>query len=327
MPNRFLKESITTSENIDSLTADAERFFYRLTVVCDDFGRMDARPSVLRARCFPLKLDRITDGDVAVWMDELTEADLVRVYEADGRPYLQVTTWTKHQTVRAKASKFPDPPAPAIKRKHVKASASRCEQPKANAPVFDIRVSSNEVRGTGTEMAPPAPNPSPPERESPLPTDAQQLVNHVIQHGLRGVKLGKKAYGKQAAHAKTLLEDHPLEWWKTAATGMDSLWKFRNGDTWDVFDLGREGPKAYAEASAPRKPPRASPPRGGPDRGMSARDIWNMADEVADDTGTSDETGSTAEGPLSGGDDASGDRGSLHPALRPAPLRGGQGGH
>lgn len=39
MPNRILKESITTSETLDSLSAEEERLFYRLLVICDDYGR------------------------------------------------------------------------------------------------------------------------------------------------------------------------------------------------------------------------------------------------------------------------------------------------
>ena len=52
MPNRILKDSICTSPNIDALSLEAETFFYRLLVQCDDYGRMDARPAILRARCY-----------------------------------------------------------------------------------------------------------------------------------------------------------------------------------------------------------------------------------------------------------------------------------
>ena len=39
MPNRILKDSICTSPNIDTLSREAEVFFYRLLVQCDDHGR------------------------------------------------------------------------------------------------------------------------------------------------------------------------------------------------------------------------------------------------------------------------------------------------
>lgn len=109
MPNRILKESICTSPSLERLTAEEERFFYRLLVVCDDFGRFDARPAVLRARCFPLLLGTITDAKVARWLESLTRAGLVRLYTVDGHPYLEMAAWEKHQQMRAKRSKFPAP--------------------------------------------------------------------------------------------------------------------------------------------------------------------------------------------------------------------------
>lgn len=109
MPSRILKESICTSETIDKLSAEEERFFYRLLVQCDDFGRLDARPQILRAKCFPLKTDSLTNEDILRWLKTLVEVGLIQLYEVDGRPYLQVVTWQKHQRVRAKESKYPDP--------------------------------------------------------------------------------------------------------------------------------------------------------------------------------------------------------------------------
>jgi hypothetical protein len=107
VPNRILKDSVCTSDNLDHLTAEQEVFWYRLLVQCDDYGRMDARPAILRARCYPLRLGTVSEQDVADWLTALVASDLVRVYEVAGKPYLQVTTWDRHQQVRAKRSKYP----------------------------------------------------------------------------------------------------------------------------------------------------------------------------------------------------------------------------
>ena len=40
----------------------------------------------------------------------LASAGLVALYEYEGKPYLYIPTWTKHQNVRAKRSKYPEPP-------------------------------------------------------------------------------------------------------------------------------------------------------------------------------------------------------------------------
>ena len=108
VPNRIIKESITTSETIDQLSLGAEVFFYRLIVSCDDFGRMDARPPILLAKCFPLRVGRVKHSDIHSWLKELSTARLVVLY-ANGHEYLQVTTWDKHQRKRANFSKYPAP--------------------------------------------------------------------------------------------------------------------------------------------------------------------------------------------------------------------------
>lgn len=107
MPNRILKESICTSDSIDQLSSFCENFFYRLIVNCDDYGRMDARPKVLAAKLYPLKDIRTEHIEKA--LQALASAELVTLYEVDGKPYLQMRTWSAHQTIRAKKSKYPSP--------------------------------------------------------------------------------------------------------------------------------------------------------------------------------------------------------------------------
>ncbi len=110
MPNRIIKESITTSCEINKLTAEEERLFYRLIVICDDFGRMLAHPSIIRAKCFPLKLDKIRDKDITKWLQSLIDKGLIIIYSTEnGKEYLQMATWEKHQQRRAKFSKYPAP--------------------------------------------------------------------------------------------------------------------------------------------------------------------------------------------------------------------------
>ena len=108
MPNRIIKESICTSDSVDSLSAFQETFFYRLTVNCDDFGRMDARPKILKSKLFPLK--DIREDQMKAALEALSSAELVILYEVDGKPFLQMKTWEKHQQVRARKSKYPEPP-------------------------------------------------------------------------------------------------------------------------------------------------------------------------------------------------------------------------
>lgn len=98
MPNRILKESICRSEEIDSLSWFEEVLFYRLIVICDDFGRYDGRAKIIKGSCFPLK--DVTEKDIDKALDKLSAVGLVRVYETQGRPYLQLVTWADHQRIR-----------------------------------------------------------------------------------------------------------------------------------------------------------------------------------------------------------------------------------
>lgn len=138
MPNRILKESITTSCEIDQLTAEEERLFYRLIVACDDFGRMDARPQIIRAKCFPLKIDSVKDKDIEKWLAALVERSLIILYTVNGKPLMQMTTWLKHQQKRAKHSKYPAPDEGIISHE------INCNQLQSN--VTDVRESRNEKR-------------------------------------------------------------------------------------------------------------------------------------------------------------------------------------
>lgn len=108
MPNRILKESICTSESIDSLNWFEEVLFYRLIVNCDDFGRFDGRTAVIKSRLFPLK-DGLTAKTVEAAVKKLVSAGLVSRYVVDGRPFLRLPTWNDHQNVRAKKSRYPSP--------------------------------------------------------------------------------------------------------------------------------------------------------------------------------------------------------------------------
>lgn len=108
MPNRIIKESITTSATIDKLTDAEEAFFYRLLTRCDDYGRYDGRLPVIRALCYPLRLAVISDEEVLRRLIALENAGLIYRYVIGEVDYLQVVTWDKHQQIRAKRSRFPE---------------------------------------------------------------------------------------------------------------------------------------------------------------------------------------------------------------------------
>ena len=107
MPNRIIKETICTNEQIDQLSPFEETFFYRLIVNADDYGRMDGRPSILRARLFPLK--SLRDDQIEKALCTLSTVELVRLYNVHGKPFVSLTGWERNQSIRAKKSKYPSP--------------------------------------------------------------------------------------------------------------------------------------------------------------------------------------------------------------------------
>lgn len=109
MPKRDLWEKIVTSRTLAELSAEEERFFYRLLVVCDDHGLCDGDPGVLRARCFARMLDDVTEAAVRQWRDRLAQVGLLEVYAVDGDDYLRVKTWSTYQRRRDSKPKFPPP--------------------------------------------------------------------------------------------------------------------------------------------------------------------------------------------------------------------------
>lgn len=108
MPNRILKESICTSEDLDRLSPMAEILFYRLMVNADDYGAYYGNISIIKSNCFPLRADSLSCEDVRSWLAELVAAGLIDFYQSGGRDYLQFHKWKNHQQVRAKKRKFPE---------------------------------------------------------------------------------------------------------------------------------------------------------------------------------------------------------------------------
>jgi uncharacterized phage protein (TIGR02220 family) len=107
MPNRVIREGIITSVPVNLLSWGAEVFYRRLLNVADDYGRFHGNPSLLRAYCYPLQLNKVSDSDIAKWLAETRKAGLVRVYSHDGKEIVEVDKFG--QRVRAEKTKFPLP--------------------------------------------------------------------------------------------------------------------------------------------------------------------------------------------------------------------------
>ena len=143
MPNRILKESICTSDDIDSLSWFEEVLYYRLIVNCDDYGRFDGRLAVIKNRLFPLK-DNLTLANVRNAINKLVSIGLVSLYEFEGKPFLFLPSWNEHQQIRAKKSKYPSPTCKPMKSFDINEN-----QMIENAPV--IQSNTNPIQNNESE--------------------------------------------------------------------------------------------------------------------------------------------------------------------------------
>ena len=130
MPNRYIRESAIESEAISSLSWEAEVFLRRLFNRVDDYGRISASTQILRASLFPLQLDRVSEKKVEGLLVDLEKAGLIGIYQVDSKKFLQVAKWEQG---RAKASRYPAPPADICK--HLQTYVYGCEQMLADANI------------------------------------------------------------------------------------------------------------------------------------------------------------------------------------------------
>jgi hypothetical protein len=137
MGNRILKESICASETIDQLTPLEEVSFYRLLVNCDDYGLMDGRIPVLKARMYPLRDMR--HEQLAAVINKLASVGLVTLYAVDGKPFIRIANWDRHQQVRNHKSRYPKPDDGCEQLKSIDIN---CNHPISIAPL----IQSNPIR-------------------------------------------------------------------------------------------------------------------------------------------------------------------------------------
>lgn len=107
MPQRFLKPGITTSDNWNACSFEAQSLYIRILTLVDDFGRCDGRLPILHGQCFALRPD-IKPQRTAALRWELSENKLVLIYTVDGKEFIQLLRWSER--ARSEKSKFPDPP-------------------------------------------------------------------------------------------------------------------------------------------------------------------------------------------------------------------------
>lgn len=158
MPTRILREGILTSEKVNSLSERAELFYRRLMSVADDYGRYFAHVSILRANCYPLRLNSVSEADVQRMLSECLKSGLVVIYDSGRHLFLP----NFGQQTRSR-SKFPQPTETELLIKCKSDDKKMCSLVGVGVGVEDVGVF--HLNGTKTE----------PEKAPAWKPDATQL--------------------------------------------------------------------------------------------------------------------------------------------------------
>ena len=107
----MVSKSISTSKKLSKVSDFDALLFTWLIPHCDDYGRMEAEPNLVKGTVVPLRKDG--EKDVEKGLKNLGKSGLILLYEIDTDKYLEIVHWEEHQTFRSdrpRIMKFPPPP-------------------------------------------------------------------------------------------------------------------------------------------------------------------------------------------------------------------------
>lgn len=158
MANRIIKDSIWSSQNFNDLSVYAERHFYRILMLADDYGCFESTPAVVRGICYPLQ-ESIRRTDVEKWQQELRDKNIIATWNDDGREYSVFVSFDKHNSKYAVTEdgkptrnrrKTPEPPNDLICQSlPVQASSSQ-----TGAKLLNTNPNTNHNPNTNQKDAP-----------------------------------------------------------------------------------------------------------------------------------------------------------------------------
>jgi hypothetical protein len=104
---RTIKPEFWSDEKLSECSLSARLLFIGIWTYADDEGRMEYQPARIRMQVFPC--GSVSQKSVNEYLGELTERSLIRVYVVDGKQYLDVPNFAKHQKInRPTPSRFPE---------------------------------------------------------------------------------------------------------------------------------------------------------------------------------------------------------------------------
>ena len=140
---RNLKPEFWTSEDIASLTWESRLIFIGMLSYVDDNGVGRDVEKLITSSLFPLEDDQhATRMQIACSLQELHAAGLIHRYSSDGRDFLQVSGWTKHQYIpRPNKERYPP----------VTCANAAIREPNMQDATNDMQSTANALRVSGVQ--------------------------------------------------------------------------------------------------------------------------------------------------------------------------------
>lgn len=157
---RQLKPSFFLDEDIAELSPWARLLFQALWTLADREGRLEDRPAFIRVQAFPyddLERHNVSIGNLLAELAEERKhrpGAFITRYTVDGRSYIQVNAFTRHQKCHPREPGSEIPQAPAVTKKPRNYTARQCLVP-AGQPE-SIPSESESMPSEGTEAPPPS---------------------------------------------------------------------------------------------------------------------------------------------------------------------------
>src|SRR6185369_10598356 len=155
---RTIKPDFWTHEKVLGLSPLARLMFIGMWNFADDYGRMDYAPRSIKARIFPTD-DTVTVESVKSMLGELSSQDLIIVYSAKDREYLEITGWEHQRIDKRQPSKIPGPFEDGSV-KFEECSTNAADQSSTPAPVMEGKVEEGKDSRRVAEATPPRANES-----------------------------------------------------------------------------------------------------------------------------------------------------------------------
>src|ERR1044072_5937968 len=109
---RSIKQDFFLNEDLATVSSDARLLAIGLSTVADRSGRLEDRPLKIKAQVFPYH-----DVDIKALLDEFDQNGIgfIERYSINGKQYIQITNFEKHQKPHPREPDSSIPPPKAAK--------------------------------------------------------------------------------------------------------------------------------------------------------------------------------------------------------------------